>query len=212
MPEVIVDKEKLAYGLERGIEHTDTIFVEIPRKYILRGTPCGLVTSGIHEYTEAVGIPSKRVISTPDWSFDPELQHTFPLIGGDTENAVVVDASYSQFFTYIGLPWGYELATGTKEFPDDKILTFRLSERDVIAGWMSKVAVEFQGRNVHPEGVFSEDLGVGPLAEASHEEINAVYSRIWEPALSEPWLPPERVVKHGTVVANYIPKDAITIS
>jgi hypothetical protein len=211
MTEVIVDTEKLAYGLEQGIGHSNTIWRSAPEADRLRLAPCGLVSSAIHNYLVEQDIASRQIIVRPNLSFDPEMEHVLPLIGEKDQDPLVVDASYSQFLGYVGLCLGYERAVGTKFFPDEKILSFNLSEKDMAINWLTKTAYEFRRINTHPRGEFSLDVGRGPLARASEKRIRQGYAQIYNPANFSPHTPPDRVIEDGNTVAKYIPQDTITV-
>ncbi|OGL39644.1 hypothetical protein A3J32_02045 [Candidatus Saccharibacteria bacterium RIFCSPLOWO2_02_FULL_46_7] len=212
MSEVVVDTEKLAYGLERGIGHSDTIFSAAPIEFRLRCSPCGLVSSAINAYARRRDIPIQLMINSPNLAFDPEMQHVLPFLGEPSQELLVIDASFSLFLGYVGLGWGYETATGTKAFPPEKIIEFKLSERDIVIDWLTTVAVEFQKRNCRPKTDDGYDLGSGPLAIATPGVIKSVYSQIYGSQNYVPWTPPDYVLKHGETVSKYIPRSSITIS
>lgn len=210
MSEVIVDTEKLAYGLERGIGYTDTIWASVPSENRLRLAPCGLVSSSIHNYSTQNDIPSQEVIVSADFGFDSG-EHVLPLLGETNQDRVAVDASYSQFLGYVGLSLGYEECANVKVFPPEKILKFKLSETDLILDWLTIVAYEFRKLNTHPKDEFGLDVGRGPLTRASAARIRQTFTQIWNPSNYKLWTPPERVQRHGKTVSRHIPKDAIVI-
>src|SRR5665213_1227896 len=107
MSEVLVDTEKLVYGLELGIGQSTTMFSALSPELMLRYSPCGLVSSAIVEYLKTQDIPVRQVISSPHLPFAPEVRHVIPLVG-ESENPRVVDASYSQFLGYVGISGAYE--------------------------------------------------------------------------------------------------------
>jgi hypothetical protein len=211
MSEVLVDDEKLAYGLRRGIGHTRTIFSALPSRYRLRGSPCGLVSSAIYQYLQQSDLPSKLVISSPGLSFDPDMQHVFPLVGEENEDATVVDASYSQFLGYVGLHFNYEQFGKTKAFPKEEVIHFKLSEISMVTQWLTSVATQFQRKNFHPQNVWGMDAGAGPLETASAAYIFDSYSKIWSTMHLEEWKPPHYVLEDGKIVAGYLPKGSISI-
>ncbi|OGL24746.1 hypothetical protein A3A68_01870 [Candidatus Saccharibacteria bacterium RIFCSPLOWO2_01_FULL_48_13] len=211
MPKLTVDTEKLAYGLERGIGHTNTIFATIPEKLRLRSSPCGLVSSAIVEYLKNEDFPARQVISSPKLPFSPEMQHVIPLVGEEND-PVVIDASFSQFLGYVGLTGAYVEATQAKAFPEEKILHFNLSEKEVVLNWLTSLAVQFQSQNRHPRDEFGRDLGQGPLSSASASRIKQSLSKIWDPSNFSEWPSIARVQKDGQTVAKYIPGNAISFS
>ncbi len=212
MSKISVDIEKLTYGLEKGIGKTRTPFASIEREQRLRITACGLVSSAIHAYALREGIPSRLVISNPNLPFDPEMQHVVPLLGESEDNPTAVDASPSQFFTYVGLILAYERATGETLFPPEKILSFELAERQLIVEWLTGAAVRFQKINRRPKGKYGFELGDGPLADSSETTIRAAYAKIWDPANFSSWTPITRVQQDGAVASRPIPKETIIMS
>ncbi len=213
MSEVSVDREKLAYGLERGIGNSKTIFREVPKKYRLRVAPCGLVSTAISEYLRDMHVQHELIISRLFLSHEPDMQHVFPVIGDIYEDdPAAIDASYSQFLGHVGLHWGYETYSGTREFPREKIMIFKMSERNTAIDWLTAAAIRFQQANIHPKNEFDIDMGAGPLESADEETISSNYAKIWSPAAAYLWRPPKRVIEDGRTVAKHIPKNAITVT
>lgn len=213
MSEVVVDTEKLEYGLERGIRESDIpVFSDIEERYLLREAPCGLVSSGIHEWCNQEGLPSRLVISNPRLPFAPDTRHVFPLVGESNTDSTIVDAAYSQFLGYVGIRWNYESVSGEQAFPYEKIKVFKVSETDVLAGWLTSVATEFQKK----KGLYKNDLGQDPaygvLASSEPAVIHRTYSSIWDLANTERFVRPDRVVDDGRQLAKHIPKGAITVT
>lgn len=216
MVEVIVDKEKLAHGLERGIGAANDIYESIPRKYRLRTTVCGIASTAIRDYTRREGIPSRLVASRPQLEFDPRMGHAMPLIGAEGDpDPTVIDASYSQFLSYAGLHWGYEVITGTKEFPPEKIMVFKLAQRALVINHLTERALEFQRKNMRPKDLglgVSIELGKGPLDSADEATIRAAYSRIWSPIYFYPWRPSRTTADQARKISEHIPSGTITLS
>jgi hypothetical protein len=210
MANVLVDEEKLVYGLETGIGCTNTIFSSAELGERLRLSPCGLVSSAIHEYARQEGLPSSLYISSPNISIDPEMQHVIPAIGESEADQTVVDGSYSQFLKYVGLSLNYEKALGGAVYPKEKILVFDFSETDIVLDWLTEVSVMFQRRSlVLPDRWF--DLGVGPLSGSSAQEVRQTFVDIWARGNMEPWVPPDYVQEHGRLACKHIPKGALSL-
>lgn len=215
MAEVIVDREKLADGLKRGIGYTDTIFADGPYEYRLRYTACGLVSSAIHQYCLVQDIPSRLMISSPNLAIDPDMQHVIPVVGETVEQGRVIDASFSQFLGYVGLNWGYEEDTGHKAFPSEEIIDFNFMEHEVIASWLADLAAAFTPVRIREPAVYEDYIlyrfGEGPLSSADKEAINQVYSAIWNPANMQVWHPSQRIVNDGQVVASQMAHGSIIL-
>ncbi len=207
MPDLKIDHDKLAYGLEQGMGNTLTIFADLEPERRLRTTACGLASTAIHLYAQQSGIPSRLVISTPRLSFDPEMQHVIPLLGDD--QPVAIETTPSQFLMYVGLSIAYEDTTGDSVFPPEKILSFPLHEREVVVSWLTKAALDFQRINKRPRSKWHTQLGKGPLATSSASVIQDAYEQIWNPENFTPWVPPDYVVEDGRIVSRSIPEDAI---
>lgn len=210
MSEVIVDTEKLEYGLERGIGKSDTIYAAREPKYRLRYSPCGLVSSGIYEYLAQEGIPAKQVISSPNLTIDPEMRHVMPVVGANID-PTIVDAAFSQFLGYVGIMGRYEELTGKRAFPDEKIIDFPLSRHSEVSEWLTMIATQFLGTRLQPLDDLGMKLIEGRLENASVQEIRQAYEAIWDPANFEDWHPPERVVNHGKQISRFIPDGAIDL-
>lgn len=212
MSEVKVDTEKLADGLIAGIEETKTIFAYTPPEHRLRLAPCGLVSSAIHQYLLDRGISSELVISSPNFPFDKEKQHVFPLIGEPSADRTIVDASYSQFLGYVGLTTGYEVRRNTNVFPSEAIIDFKVSERGMVVDWLTNVAADFRRQRTHYDKNWYQDIGSKPLSKYVPAVINNYYSQIWAAENLQPWSPPDYAIEDGSVVAKHIPEDSITIA
>lgn len=144
MTEVLVDTEKLADGLELGIGHTDNYFrLVAPREDRLRMTACGLVSTAIDRYALREGLPSRLMISQPKLPFDADIQHVVVLIDPDGSDPTLIDASPSQFLAYAGLTVAYERLTSQRIFPPEKVLSFRLLDRECIVDWLADAALRF---------------------------------------------------------------------
>ena len=196
---LVVDTQKLEHGLEEGVLHGDISFRgKMEREEVLRMVPCGLVTSAIGAYLRQNNIPHQLLLSDPHLPIDPDMRHTFPLVGEQGEGEVV-DASFSQFFQYVGMSVLHEQHMGIPLFPKRKVLHFPLSHREEAVGWVAQWAAGFRDINQCP-GVRPGDIG---------RAIFATLSEIWNPQNLEPFSPSERVVKDGEIVALHIPKDAI---
>ncbi|MDN5275615.1 MAG: hypothetical protein JWN33_264 [Candidatus Saccharibacteria bacterium] len=210
MSEITVDTEKLTYGLELGIGNTRTIFASLPPEERLRLTACGLVSAAIHAYAIREGIPSRLMLSTPQFSFIDDIQHVFPLIGAG-DDPTVIDASASQFLGYAGISVEYQDITGQSIFPPEKVLSFALSERHLVVNWLAKAVLNFRAVNQRPVGKFGRQLGEGPLANASTTQLKEEYGSIWNPENTRRWDAPEHVQRDGEVVSRYISPGAIVV-
>ena len=211
MSELFVKSEILADGLKRGISKTSTIFSSLADRDKLRGSPCGLVSSAIHQYLVSSGLRSRLLISTPELTCDPTMQHVFPVVSCPSGKEIVIDASYSQFLGFVGLSYSYEECTNSKEFPKEEIIDFPLAASGIVAEWLTSVAVRFQRKNSHPINKWGIDAGGGPLEPAHHTVIYDSYSRIWSSANVTEWSPPDYVIADGFQVAQHIPKESIVI-
>lgn len=212
--QVNIDPEKLAFGLQRGLGRVEDAafdYFTIPKDYRLRMPMCGLVSLAIQEYMRSLGVSTDLYSSSPKLPFDPALEHVVPLIDMDGGDPLVVEGTFSQFLDYVGLNWSYEIHSGERAFPEEKIMSFRLSESDVLVEWLTRLSTEFQARNTHPTNEYGPDVGRGPLALASADEIRNAYSAIWNPDNFSEWEPTASTIAAGKKVACYIPKRAIEV-
>jgi hypothetical protein len=210
MSELVVDTDKLAYGLERGIGKTRTICASMPRQQRLRMAPCGLVSAAIHAYASHEDLPVRLAMSAPLLPFDSQMRHVVPMIGPEETDPTVIDASPSQFLAYAGITLEYERVTRQKVFPAEKVLSFTLSERHVVVDWLANAALRFQAVNRRPTGWRGMQLGNGPLADAGVTELQDAFGAIWAPRNLSEWTLPEQVREHGEVVSKFIPPGAIS--
>ena len=139
------------------------------------------------------------------------MQHVLPIVGESENDPVVIDASFSQFLGYVGISGGYEELSEERAFPDEKVIDFKLSEKDIMVNWLTAVATQFQSRNRRPRDEDNWSIGDGPLVVASASTIRQTYTKIWDPANFTPWESIPRVQRDGRAIAKYIPLRAITL-
>lgn len=199
MAEIVVHADLLAEGLERGIGLVPRIFATLPLDSRLRQTPCGLVGPAIHYYARQQGVASKLTLSRPDLPIDPSMRHVFPMVGPVEDDPLVIDASYSQFFAYGGLTLARHYESGCVALPDEKVLVFPLSQRNLVAPWMAGIISRFHQRYGRPPNALH--------GQALEETL----SRIWDPANFEPWRPPDYAQTEARLVCSMIPLGAIAV-
>jgi len=139
------------------------------------------------------------------------MRHVVPLVGENGDDPLVIDASFSQFLGYVGISGGYEEQTKEQVFPEEKVIDFVLSEREMVVNWLTSVATQFHSRNRHPYNEFGWDLGSDPLSAAPKSTIQQNFAKIWNPTNFLPWESIPRVQQDGQEVAKYIPREAISI-
>jgi len=210
MSEVFVDVDKLANGLEKGIAHTNTFFCELPTHQRLRLTPCGLISTAIQQYLVAEGVDCALKISQPNLTLYPDLQHVFPVINPDSQDPTVIDASYSQFFEFVGLHTAYEVFSGTDAFPPEKVISFRFSEAELAADWLTLVAMRFRHINKHPKNSNGYDVTYCQPQNVTRQQLNQSYATIWNPDNTEPWSPDGDTTKQAKIIAQHIPTGCVT--
>jgi len=120
--------------------------------------------------------------------------HVMTIASSETEDGpadTVIDGTYSQFFEFIGLTPVYEAVTGTRQFPEEKILVFEQGKRLEAVDKLADIAVSFQAHNIHPcnPNDPDQDLGDGPLAAAPREVIHESFAEIWNPTHFRRWPP-----------------------
>jgi len=210
MANIEVDREKLEYGLEKGISHSGTIYDALDPKIVLRYAACGLVSAAIYQYLQEQGIESTQYISTPRLSFDPKMRHVVPAIEVD-DNPMVLDGSYSQFLRYAGLDKSYELITGESGYPEEKVAIFRFSAQELFVSWMADAALRFQAQAAPLKDLPKVDEGSGLLVSAAEDELRDTYTRIYDTSKFSVHRPSLRVINDGIHVARFIPDDVISI-
>ena len=211
MTKVFIDTEKLASGLEQGIADSNDFFSYYPAEHRLRGPVCGVVSTAIQLYLHSSGIDSELIISKPKLPFDSSLEHVYLLIGMVGTDRVVVDASYSQFLSFVGLREGYEIISKESVYPAEKILDFNESQRGLVVNWLGMVANRFRTINSHPITGFDIDLGAGPMNYATTAELKTVFNSIWDPKNAELWVPDKFVLQDAAQIAQRIPKNCVQL-
>ena len=214
MPQLQLDTEKLAFGLEQGFDEAGLLpkisglrqfSSEDQRRYALRMRICNTVAATTFYYLREQGIEAGLFTTEPD--LDPS--HAIVIAGssrGNKPKDTVVEGAYSQFLSYVGLTPRYERKTGSSHFPDEKILVFRQADREKTVEWLTSVATEFQEHNVDPS---KDGVGAGPLARAPKKAIRRSFATIWEPLWQTPWHPTADRIKTAKRVSRSIPKGTI---
>lgn len=209
-----VDHEKLVFGLERGIGRVEDYVVHywaIPKKYRLRTRTCGLASLAIQENLRQQEFSSAVKIRNLPVPIDGETQHVVSVLAEKDNDPTIIDATYSQLLGMVGLSWNYEVHTGKSAFPEEKIVVFNVSERDVVARSLAKLSAQFQAVNSHPIDHRGVDIGAGPLANATVSELEQAYATAWDPNKFRTWQPDEATVQAGRQISSYIPTGAIIL-
>ena len=166
MKEVVVDTEKLAFGLERGVDKINTPYIRYAPEERLRTPICELASAAIVHHARSVDVEAHLYESTPNLSFAPYMQHVVPVVNGKELEGTIIDASPSQFLAYAGMSLGYEDATGEKIYPPEKIFCFTIEQRHRVVEWLTKTALAFHEINVRPIDQLGFRLGGGDLCGA----------------------------------------------
>lgn len=207
---VHIDVEKITYGLEKGVPKTGTPFSYLPEKYIMRGSPCGLVTAGISTYLRKRGIPHQTPLSRFQlpWATEP-IQHVFPVLD---EGEVCIDASYSQFFAGHGLEWQRERKIKRNAFPSEKLISFRVEEINEIADWMAEVSLQFCRQYPTVPDQWAAYTGDKLAPRLSRVALGNIYKEIWSGGNWHAWNWPNYAFLHGEIIAREIPEGAIIVT
>lgn len=199
-----IDHHALALDLEAGIRQTDTIAAHVsPKRYLLRNSICGLVSTGIDIYLENQNIPSELHISSPDLIGATKCEHVFNVLDSDSDDPLVVDGTYSQFFGLAGLSYPYVHNSGEDLFPEEKVISFRFSERKIVADWMAGICRNFQSRKKPLKSKYTH-IGTGPLQGLSKHKMRDELERIWDLESTQDYLPPAHVKRAGAAIAGVI--------
>ena len=210
MPRLQLDTEKLAFGIEQGLDEVGALpqisglrgfNAKDQREYALRMRICNTVAATTHYYLQQQGLESWLFTTEPD--LDP--QHAIVVVGsrqGNRPKDTVVDGAYSQFLSYVGLTPECEKSTEERQFPEEKVLVFRQKEREKTVEWLTGIATEFQEHNGH-----RKKSPKGPLAQASKKAIARSFATIWTPV--ESWYPSAQRMDFAARVARNIPKGTV---
>jgi hypothetical protein len=212
MSEITVDTERLARNLQRGLGHTDDYISVAPAKYRLRSGWCELVSVAIAEHCKNRGIlasAKKNVLALP---FNTCKYHVIDLLDEDQPDPFILDATFSQFYDYVGLGCGYEEFSGTQVLPPEKIIACRVSQLGPVIGQIALTAFGFRQINSHPLNKYGIDMGDGPLANATLAEIIETYQHIWDVKRYQPLTTRLNTLKQAKIVATYISDKCITVS
>lgn len=209
---MVVDTEKLAFGLEKGVGETNTPYIRYAPEERLRAPICGLASAAIASYARSEGIEAQLYISTPRFPFEPDMQHVVTIVNGEGLDGTIIDAAPSQFLAYAGMTLGYEDVTGEKIYPPEKIFHFTIEQRYRVVDWLTKTALKFHESNVQPIGKLGFRLGEGALVGASNEEIRQTYDQIWNPRNLKAYSLPPDTEEQGLIVSRHIPRGTIELS
>ena len=209
---VVVDRERLAWELEEGIDQSGCCWV-YPRKYILRNPVCGLTSASIAEHLHRREIPVRLIESGPNLVFDEDTAHILPILG-EGENQHVIDATATQFLGYVGLVWGYAEEYGEDSYSAEKVIDFKLSNWHEVIDWLTRYAIDFRSRDPRREFTtsYGNKIGNGPLSDSAEEDIRNAYSKIYNPAGFEEYAPSNIVKSAAESVAKFITAGSIQVS
>ncbi|HUD03415.1 MAG TPA: hypothetical protein VMR51_01385 [Patescibacteria group bacterium] len=211
MTKLSIDNERLAVNLEKGIGYVDKRFGAIgwPEKYRLRVPYCGLTSVATHEYFKSLRVPSTVLYGKIDTGVGEEIEHCVNQIDLDG-NRYVIDCTYSQFLNLAGLIPGHAMLIGNEVYPDARVEVFYPEESHNVADKLAKAAFKFQNYNKHPASKFGNDLGDGPLSDATYETSLSVYEKIFDLSLYAPKVDfHETTLKAGLALSCFIGKRAV---
>lgn len=211
MPGLAVDTERLAVNLEKGIGYVDKRFRVIgwPEKYRLRVPYCGLTSIATHEYFKSVGVPSDVLYGKIDLGIGGEVEHCVNQIELD-EDRWIIDCTYSQFLSLAGLLPGHAMLIDEPVYPDDRVEVFRPEKVHGVTKKLADSAIKFQNYNKHPISRFGNDMGAGPLNDATYGTAKAVYDRIFDINSYRPKTDfHETTLRAGLMLSCFIGKKAI---
>jgi len=206
---IVVDRERLAWELEEGIEAGDYAWI-YPREYILRNPVCGLTSASIAQHLTEREIPA-RLVKAPVRLHKFHTEHALPIIVDNDPHAI--DACSTQFLDIVGLSWGYADMHSEEVYPEDKIFDFKLSKVDEIIDWLTDTADQFRDRE--PKLIFNilgRTIGEGPMSDKPKSEIRETYSRIYNPSIFREHTPSPAGLIAAMAIAKYITAKSIQIS
>jgi hypothetical protein len=213
MTEVKVDCEKLSDCLENGL---DPKGVSSFRRLSLRMPRCGLVATAINLHLKGRGVNTEAVVSEPDLSFDPFMQHWVSLVKDDLESPLLIDGTYGQFLKYKGYEIPYDYILNTDLFPEARVVAFRLSEREAAVRDIARMALRFPPM----ERELLDRLGCIEGAEPGYDWIpNATTEEAVAAAIGPIWNPDNFyqaelnsvTMLQAEALSKYIDDDAIVI-
>jgi hypothetical protein len=194
----LVETNPLAENLEKGLGEIHWLFKGIYPKLRLRMEgSCGVASLAIAEHLREQGQQAELIISTPELSIDSYRRHVFLLVEG-----TVIDPAYSQFLGYAGLTPGYVMFGGKDYFPNPKIESFKLEEARKIADRLTLISQYVL--NHLDQSIEEQMFGTPEFVGMEDEEMNAIFSEIWNPDNFDTYEPEEHMVEAGAKLAQFI--------
>lgn len=137
---MFADTEKLVEEMEQGIGIVALPFRGFEPAMRLRVSGvCGIASLALHEHLKRQNIQSEVVISTPQPTDNPDLQHVF-VVADIKGQQTIIDPSYTTLLADAGMTPGYVAFGGVDRFPPEKIATFSVYDEPAFAEGMKGLA------------------------------------------------------------------------
>jgi hypothetical protein len=209
MSKVEVDCERLAQGLENGLDPSG---FSCFRELYLRLPMCGLVSTAVMLYMREQGVQAEMVISEPKLPFDPCMEHVMVAVPDQPETPFLIDATFGQFLQYTGYDIAYQHITKQQIYPHERVIAFGASERLKIVSGIAKSALKF--RDIEYDLI----TGVGyewghdwiPEIKTEQELVQAI-EPIWNSANFHPYEADKATLCQGRKLSKFISKNAVTL-
>lgn len=190
------NRRQLEHGLELAIGESESLYADVDKGYRLRVPICGFSSATICNWLGSNEVDNAMLISKPGLPFNIDGEHVIAQAHLGTGNTLIIDSTYGQFMTYVGLDPYLDMELERSLYPKDKIITFPVEETELIIGSFARFADNFRYQNSDliktQRTFFSEEDGepadwYAPLSEASSAEIEATFLAIWNPENMEPF-------------------------
>lgn len=196
--------EQLASELETGIGIDGTYYEAIDSHLRLRLPVCGLASYALAKVLREDGHEVSVVHSRPNFAFDPQYTHIFPVIHDKTGDTIV-DPTYSSTLNLAGLSAEGVVLGDADYFPEQKIAIFRPEDRWEIAGNLATTALSILS-GAKSDDPYRRDP---PMKGMAYTRMKEVFADIWDTENWQHFYPDPELRSKGRLVAKSISKDGV---
>jgi hypothetical protein len=212
MPNIQFDTERIAGGLRAGLADSHTILRFDNERDWLRQPVCAIVSTALRLVAERQQLAAQTMFIDPQFDFNRAMRHVYLRVGAaEDPDPYIIDASYSQFMSYVGLtPW-YDKERDRDSYPEEEVVAFRVSETEDFLEWFSGAAYRFSQTSQPIEGEYGLVYGHGPLSGSSHAELRHHFGKIWNLGTAVDWTASDETMEVAIAVSRYVDDRAIEV-
>ncbi len=206
-----IDCEKIADGIESGFDpyNCSRIF----RKYLLRGSFCGISSIAVRDFFRNQNIPAEIKLAKPCLEFDSDLEHVLTIVNDDERDPLIVDPTYSQFLSYTGMTIYHDYLSRNSIYQAERVIAFRQSQSGSAVRHVAKIAFGLIARKEEIVQETGLDWGDNIFRECeSEKEIMDMIRPIWDLSNYSRYYPSEADLAKGKEWSTKIDSSAIEIN